>query len=156
MAHIRYEADGDISPERFIAALTDFSDARPSLWPNLSPRQYAVHDRGDTWADVTEGSDVPGLGGVWAHERYDWSMPGLVQLTLIDAPDFVPGSVITYRVTPRASGGCHVAVDFQRIARTPKGRLVGVLVQLGGSRQFTAQLRTTLARLAALRVTPKG
>ncbi|HTC86511.1 MAG TPA: hypothetical protein VK656_07385, partial [Candidatus Acidoferrum sp.] len=76
--------------------------------------------------------------------------PGLVQLRLIDAENFVPGTIITYRVTARPGGGCHVAVDFHRIARTPKGRLVGALVQLAGSRQFAAQLRTTLARLSAL------
>jgi hypothetical protein len=148
MAQIHYEADGDIPPDRFIAALTDFSNDRPKLWPGLSPRLFALHERGDTWADVTEGSDF--LGAVSAHERYDWSTPGLVQLRLIEAPDFAPGTITTYRVTARPGGGCHVVVDFHRIARTSKGRLVGALVQLGGSRQFTAQLRTTLARLSAM------
>ena len=156
MAHIRYAADGEITPERFIAALTDFSSARPALWPNLSARIFAVHERGETWADVTEGSDVPGLGGVWARERYDWSTPGIVTLTLVESPSFVPGTTIEYRVVPRAGGGCHVAVDFHRIASSPKGRLVGVLVQLGGSRQFAAQLRTTLARLAATGDAPRA
>jgi hypothetical protein len=41
-------------------------------------------------------------------------------------------------------------VDFQRIASSPKGRLVGAIVQLTGSRRFAQQLRETLARLAAL------
>ena len=79
MAKLHYEADGDVSPERFIAALTDFSSRRPEWWPNLSPTFFKVHQLGDTWADVTEGSDD--LGGVWARERYDWSEPGHVRLT---------------------------------------------------------------------------
>jgi hypothetical protein len=146
VAKLHYEADGDVSPEAFVAALTDFSERRPELWPNLSASLYRVHTTGPTWAEVTEGTDV--LGGVWARERYDWSTPGTVTLRLLEAPAFVPGTTITYRVTAR-NGGCHVAVDFQRIARTAKGRLVGAILQVTGARRFRADLRETLARLAA-------
>jgi len=148
MARIHYEADGAIAPERFIAALTDFSPRRPELWPNLSPRYYRLNELGDTWADVNEGTDV--LGGVWARERYDWSEPGRVTLTLIASPSFRAGTVIDYRVTPGPDGGCHVGVDFHRIARSLNGRIVGAVVQLDGARRFTADLQVTLARLAAL------
>lgn len=146
MAKIHYEADGSISADRFIAALTDFSDRRPELWPNLDDAFYELHDTGPTWADVTEGTDV--LGGVWAREHYDWSEPGVVRLRLVEAIDFRPGTEIVYRVTARPDGGCHVAVDFQRIAASLRGRVVGIGVQLGGSRRFAADLRVTLERLA--------
>ena len=145
MARIHYEADGPVPPERFITALTDFSDRRPDLWPGLDATFFKVHDLGDTWAEVTEGTDV--LGGVWARERYDWSQPGLVRLTLVDSADFTPGTVTSYRVTAGSAGGCHVAVDFQRIARSARGRLVGALVQLTGSRRFAGELRVALDRL---------
>jgi hypothetical protein len=148
MARIHYEADGDIPPDRFIAALTDFSSRRPELWPNLSPAYFKVNELSDTWADVQEGTAI--LGGVWARERYDWSEPGRVTLTLIESPSFRPGTVIDYHVTGRAGGGCHVSVDFQRIATSLSGRVVGAAVQLGGRRRFTADLRETLARIAAL------
>lgn len=147
MAKIHYEADGAVSPERFIRALTDFTERRPALWPNLDAKFYKLHDLGDTWAEVTEGTDV--LGGVWARERYDWSEPGVVRLRLVDANDFRPGTVTEYRVAERP-GGCHVAVDFQRIAWSPRGRLVGAVVQLTGVRRFTADLRVTLDRLGAV------
>ena len=147
MAKLHYEADGDVSPERFIAALTDFSTRRPEWWPNLSPTLFKVHELGDTWADVTEGSDD--LGGVWARERYDWSEPGHVRLTLVEAPSFRPGTVIDYRVTAGDRGGCHVVVDFQRIATSLKGRVVGVGLELIGERRFSADLRETLRRLAS-------
>lgn len=71
-------------------------------------------------ADVTEGTDV--FGGVWARERYDWSEPGRVTLTLVESPSFRPGTVIDYRVTPRPG----------------EGRLVGAIVQLVGSRRTWA------------------
>ncbi len=148
MARIHYEADGTISPERFIAALTDFSPRRPELWPNLSAKFFKVHELGDHWADVQEGTDV--IGGVWGRERYDWSEPGRVTLTLVESASFRPGTRIDYRVSARPGGGCHVSVDFQRIAVSLKGRLVGAVVQLGGARRFSADLAETLSRLAAL------
>jgi hypothetical protein len=146
MARIHYEADGDVSAERFVAALTDFSSRRPEIWPNLSPAYFKVYELGDTWADVQEGSDV--LGGVWARERYDWSQPGRVTLTLVESPSFRPGTTIDYRVTDRPGGGCHVSVDFQRIATSLNGRVVGAAVQLLGRRRFAADLRESLRRLA--------
>ena len=145
MARIHYEADGPVSPERFIAALTDFSGRRPELWSNLDAKFFKVHELGVTWAEVTEGTDV--LGGVWGRERYDWSQPGLVRLELLDSADFRPGTTIEYRVTPGPGAGCHVAVDFQRIARTLRGRVVGVAVQLTGVRRLGDDLRVTLERL---------
>ena len=89
MAKIHYEADGAVSAERFIAALTDFGPRRPELWPGLDAKFYELHELGDTWADVTEGTDI--FGGVWAREHYDWSEPGVVRLTLKEAVDFCPG-----------------------------------------------------------------
>ena len=146
MAKIHYEADGEVPAERFIAALTDFSERRPELWPNLDAKFFRLIELGDTWAEVKEGTDV--LGGVWGRERYDWSEPGRVTLTLLESPDFRPGTIIDYHVTDRPDGGCHVAVDFQRIAASPRGRFVGAVVQLTGVGRFSKDLRETLSRLA--------
>jgi len=148
MAKIHYEADGEIPAQRFVAALTDFTDRRPELWPNLDAKYYRLHERGDTWAEVTEGTDV--LGGLWARERYDWSRPGRITLTLLESPDFRRGTQVDYRVREVAGGGCHVAVDFQRIAASPRGRLVGAVIQLTGVRRFGRDLGETLDRLARL------
>ena len=46
MAKIHYEADGVHPADRFIAALTDFSERRPELWPNLDDKYYELHDLG--------------------------------------------------------------------------------------------------------------
>jgi hypothetical protein len=145
VARIHYEADGTLSPERFIAALTDFSDRRPELWPNLDTRLYRLHELGDTWAEVTEGTDV--FGGVWAREHYDWSEPGHVRLTLVESPHFKPGTTIDYRVTPRPGGGSHVDVVSERIATSWPARLVGLVLQVIGTRRFARDLATTLERI---------
>jgi hypothetical protein len=146
MARVRYEADGPLTPRRFIDALTDFSNRRPAIWPGLSPRLYRVHEVGETWAEATEGTDV--LGGIWARERYDWGTPGVVTIRCLESPFFRAGTTTTWRVSPTANG-CHVAVELHRIARSPRGFLVGVLVQLVGPRRFASELRTALARVAA-------
>ena len=147
MAKIRYEVDGAVPPDRFIRALTDFSERRPELWPNLDTRFYRLHELGDTWAEVTEGTDV--FGGVWARERYDWSEPGHVQLRLVESTHFRAGTTIDYLITSRSGGGCHVDVRFRRIATSPQARLVGLIVQVIGTRRFANDLRTTLERLAS-------
>ena len=147
MATIRYSADGAISPERFIAALTEFSDRRPELWPNLDAKFFKLHDRGETWAEVTEGTDV--LGGVWARERYDWSEPGRVQLRLVESPHFRAGTTIEYRVTARSDGGCRVEVASTRIPTSVPGRLVEWILQIIGTRRLARDLQTTLDRLEA-------
>ncbi len=146
MARFRYEAEGRVPPQRFVDALIDFSERRPQLWPRLSPSLYQVHRVGDTWAEVTEGTDV--LRGVWAREHYDWSEEGVVRLTLLQSPSFVPGTRIVYRVSTTPTG-CRVAVDFHRRARGVKGRIVGALLQLTGPRVFAADLREALRRLEA-------
>jgi hypothetical protein len=147
VATIRYSADGTISHEQFIAGLTDFSDRRPRMWPNLDAKLYRLHDRGDTWAEVTEGTNI--LGGVWARERYDWSEPGRVVLRVVESPHFQPGTTIEYTVTPRAGGGCHVAVVSTRIPTSWQGRLLGWILQVIGTRRLAKDLGTTLARLEA-------
>jgi hypothetical protein len=145
VATIRYSADGTIAPERFIAALTDFSDRRAALWPNLDTKFYRLHEQGDTWAEVTEGTDI--LGGIWATERYDWSEPGHVVLRLIESPHFRPGTTIEYTVAPRPGGGCHVEVVSTRSPTSWQGRLVGSILSIVGTRRLARDLRTTLERL---------
>lgn len=154
MATIRYSADGAISPERFISALTDFSDRRLAVWPNLDAKFYKLHDRGDTWAEVTEGTDV--LGGVWARERYDWSKPGRVVLQVVESAAFRPGTTIEYTVTPRPGGGCHVEVVSSRIPTSWRGRLLGWILQVIGARRLARDLGTTLTRLEATEANTAG
>ncbi len=66
----------------------------------------------------------------------------------MDSNDFRSGTVTEYHVTDRPGGGCHVAVDFQRVASSARGKFVGFVVQLTGSRRFAGELRQALDRLA--------
>src|SRR3954470_8395210 len=93
MGRTHVQAAGAVPPERFVAALTDFGPGRAEVWGNSEPRKLVVHDRGGTWAEVTEGSSA---GGVWQRLRYDWSVPDVVTLEVLDSNAFGPGSRWTY------------------------------------------------------------
>ena len=149
-AHVR--AHGSFPPERFVAALTDFGAGRSEIWGNSSPRHLAVHDVGPTWAEVTEGSDAG--GGVWQRLRYDWSAPDVVTLTVLDSNAFGRGSSWTYRLEPDRSGGTLIDLTVVRVPRSTKGRVLDVLLSLGGSSWFASDLRRSLRRLESRQSSP--
>jgi hypothetical protein len=134
-----------VPPERVRAALTDFSDARPSIWPSLAPDHYEVHARGEDWAEVTEGADF--AGGVWERGRYDWSQPGVVRFSVSDSNAFAAGSSWEYRVRPDGSGSV-VDLTVSRRAATPKGHVLALLLRIGGKRALGSDLRRALGGLS--------
>ena len=134
-----------VPPERFVEALTDFGPRRSEVFGNSEGGYLEVHDRGDTWAEVTEGSGV--AGGVWQRTRYDWSEPGLVRLEALDANAFGKGSSWEYRVTPATGGGSEIALTIRRNPTTLKGRVLDVLLTLTGNRFVRKDLEKSVARL---------
>ena len=74
---VTVSAETSASPEQVLAAARDFSEHRAQIWPNVEAKRLEVHERGDTWAVVTEGTMVVGV--FWERCRYDWSEP--TQLT---------------------------------------------------------------------------
>lgn len=142
---VHTEFDTELPPEQVIAALTDFSETRPQKWPNLDPKKYRVHEVGDTWAIVTEGSRSP---NVWARERYDWSRPGKVSWTAEESNFCAPGSGVQLSVSPRAGGGSHVLVDWERSPTSLTGYLIAALMKVGKRRLLASDLQRALDGLA--------
>lgn len=142
MANVRFSIDSDLPAETVLAVATDFSDNRPRNWPNIDPKVYKVHTTSATSADVTEGSAV--LGGIWAREAYDWSEPDTVRATVRDSNAFQRGGTWQLRVTPRLEGGCHIEVLNHRQAWGFKGRVIGAMLTLMGTRVLPKQLQQTL------------
>jgi hypothetical protein len=152
MSNTRIVVRSAVSPERFVDSLTDFGPRRSEVWGNSQSGYLKVHDRGDTWADVTEGSGV--AGSIWQRYRYDWSTPGVVRLDVLDSNAFGKGSFWEYRVTPDEGGGSVIALTIHRKPTTLKGRLVDVLIVLSGGVFFRRDLRRTLAKLEHSGPTP--
>jgi hypothetical protein len=80
MASIHLHQTTSLTPEQYIAGLTDFGPGRSALFRNSADEYLKVHELGHAQADVTEGS-----GGVWERLHYDWSDPNNVVLTTTDS-----------------------------------------------------------------------
>lgn len=144
MAHVSADRGTTVPAQTIIGALTDFSDRRVELWPNIDRKYYKVHEVGRTSAEVTEGSR-----GVWERTRYDWSEPGTVRIEVQDSNAFRPGSWWVYNVESRPEGGSQVHLEFDRRPRNARGLLLGALLSVAGKRIFGSFLDETLRRLEA-------
>jgi hypothetical protein len=133
------------SPERVLAlAGTDFSADRAKVWSNVAVKRLAVHERGDTDVEVTEGA--AGIAWfAWERTRYDWSRPGIVKQTVLDSNVLEPGSIWEIRVAPGADGGSEVEMTLQRrFHRSPSGAGGYVFNHLAGRRGWAWYLRSAL------------
>lgn len=142
MSDFRFTVETDLAPEQVLAVATDFSERRPELWPSISRRYYKVHEVGDGWAVVTEGSDV--AGGTWARERYEWS-DRYVRGTVQESNIFRAGGTWELRVMPRPRGGSQVESIYHRPPRGLKGHVMSWMMQLLGPRILRPALIRTLA-----------
>jgi hypothetical protein len=147
MPKFSFEVDSPIPPERVLAALTDFGDDRPDLWPTIDRRYYQVFTLGETSADVEEGSVVPPFGALHGHEHYDWSTAGFVRATVSQSNIAKDGGIWDFRVTPGVNGGSHVAVNFDRPMHGFKGRIMAVALGLAARQAFRSNFLKTIAIL---------
>ena len=104
------------TPEQVLAAARDFSARRAELWRDVHLEHMTIHDRGETWADVTEGNPWP-IGLVWERLRYDWSVAGAMKGTVVDSNIFKPGSTWEIHAAPGDGGGSRVEVIGDRHLR---------------------------------------
>lgn len=139
MARVEFQVESPLSPQEVLANLVDFGGRRPQLWPAIDPAVYLVHEVGEGWAEVTEGSDV--FGGIWARERYDWSTPGVVRATIQDSNFWHPGGTWTLRADPGPNGGSRLTVVRDRRAKNAKARLLEGLLRVAGARMLASELR---------------
>jgi hypothetical protein len=150
MGRVHVRAHGSFAPDVFTAALTDFGPGRAEVFGNTAADAVQVHERGETWAEVTEGSTT---GPVWQRSRYDWSTPGEVRIDVLDSNAFGPGSRWLYRVTPASDGGSDIDLSIVRVPNSAKGRLLDLLLRAGGGLFFSRDLRRTVHTLES-RVRP--
>ena len=135
------------TPEQFIAALTDFGPTRSEIWVNSQPKFLVVHDQGDTWADVTEGSSA--AGAIWERLRYDWSNPNDIVLTTTDSNTWGSKSGHRYTLTSNADGSTTLRAVMVRNAISIKGGILAVLLKLTGKSFLGKSLRTSLRAIEA-------
>ena len=110
MPTIRFQLRSTLAPAAALAVLTDFGPARAENWPTTDAEHFTVHDSGDGWAEVTEGT-----AAAWERARYTWDADaGRVDIQTIDSKVFGPGGGWTFRFTPEGSG---TRVDVELVRR---------------------------------------
>jgi hypothetical protein len=123
MSTIHLHQTTTLTPEQYIAGLTDFGPDRSKVFGNSADEYLKVHHRGATQVDVTEGS-----GGIWERLRYDLSEPEHVVLTTTDSNIWGGASGHTYTFTRLSNGMTDIDVDVVREGKNLKGRLLGFVL----------------------------
>lgn len=145
MTEVRFIVDVPVPPETVVGALTDFSERRPQIWPDLDPDVYRVEEIRPTSALVREGQRRPRL---WNLEEYDWSTPGTVTWTARESNFCLPGSFMSALVEPGTGSGSRVRVSYNRKGVGIKGKLIVGIVRLTRGRPLARGFTTALAALS--------
>jgi hypothetical protein len=127
MAILHFHQTTTLTPEQYIAGLTDFGPGRSKLFGNSNDEYLKVHSQTRTQADVTEGS-----GGIWERLRYDWSDPNHVVLTTTDSNTWGGASGHTYNFKRRSDGLTDIDVVVVREGKTLKGRALSLVLATVG------------------------
>jgi hypothetical protein len=145
MSTIRLHQTTTLTPEQYVAGLTDFGPGRSKLFGNSADEYLKVYNRGPSQADVTEGS-----GGIWERLHYDWSDPNHVVLTTTDSNTWGGASGHTCTFTRRPDGLTDIDVVVVREGKSLKGRLLGVVLGTIGAgvlkKAFEKSVRAIEAR----------
>jgi hypothetical protein len=112
-----------LTPEQYIAGLTDFGPGRSELFGNSADADLKVHSESAHHADVTEGS-----GGTWERLDYDWSDPHRVVAKTTDSNAWGGHSGHTYTFTQRPDGKTDIDYVVVREGKNLKGRFLGVVL----------------------------
>jgi hypothetical protein len=147
---LHFHRSTTLTPEQYIAGLTDFGPGRSKLFGNSADEYLKVHHLGRTEADVTEGS-----GGIWERLHYDWSDPNQVVLTTTDSNTWGGASGHTYIFTRHADGTTDIDAYVARDGKNLKGRLLGLVLRSFGrgvlEKAFENSVRAIEARTADLK-----
>ncbi len=145
MSTIHFHQTTTLTPQQYIAGLTDFGPGRSKLFGNSADEYLKVHHMGSAAADITEGS-----GGIWERLHYDWSDPNHVVLTTTDSNMWGGASGHTYNFTRRPDGLTDIDVDVVRKGKNFKGRMLGLVLRTIGKsvleKAFVNSVRAIEAR----------
>jgi hypothetical protein len=146
MSKIHLTKATSLTPEQYIAGLTDFGPGREKVFSNSADNYLKVHSVGATEADVTEGS-----GGVWERLHYDWSNPKRVVLHTTDSNTWSNESGYTYTFPAAPDGRTDVDVVILRKGKTFKGHFLALVLGTVGRGVLKKSFVNSIAAIEAAR-----
>jgi len=149
MATIHFTQRTILTPQQYIAGLTDFGPGRAELFGNSADDYLQVHSMGATEADVTEGS-----GGVWERLHYDWSDPDRVVLTTTDSNAWGGASGHTYTFTRNPDATTDIDYVVVREGKNLKGRLLGLVLRTVGKSKLQTAFANSVKAIEAKNYQP--
>jgi hypothetical protein len=144
VATIRFHTTTALTPEQFVAGLTDFGPGRAKLFSYSTDNYLVVHDRGPTHADVTEGSY-----GIWERLQYDWSDPDRVVMKTTDSNIWGGGSGHTYTFTRHPGGRTEIDAVVVRNGKSVAGRVFAAMASAVGPFVLRRQLDKSIRAIEA-------
>ena len=144
MSTIHLHQRTTLTPEQYIAGLTDFGPGRAKLFGNSADEYLKVHDRSSSQADVTEGSN-----GIWERLHYDWSDPNRVVLTTTDSNLWGGASGHTYTFTRLPDGTTDIDVVIIGDGKNLKGWALGLVVGTIGRGVLEKAFRNSVKAIEA-------
>src|SRR6188472_2884175 len=103
MPTIHLHENTTVTPEQFVAGLTDFGPGRQKLFPNSADGELKVHSQSAGHADVTEGGR-----GTWERLDYDWSDPTHIVMKTTDSNVWGGDSGHIYTLTRKPDGSTDI------------------------------------------------
>jgi hypothetical protein len=150
MPTIRVVLPSPLAPERVPQAAYDFSARRAEVWPAVSVPRLTVHDRGDTWADVTGGTRAGPIVN-WERCRYDWSRPGVVAAPVTDSNVYAfPERSWEIKATPTEDGSHVEMIWVREVQGRPARQAVRKPVPARRQAAVTGYAQGVLTNLARL------
>jgi hypothetical protein len=144
MSTIHLHRTTTLTPEQYIAGLTDFGPGRSKVFGNSADNYLKVHSQSGSQADVTEGS-----GGIWERLHYDWSNPNHVVLTTTDSNTWGGASGHTYTFTRRPDGKTDIDVDVVRDGKNLKGYFFAFVLKTVGRSVLEKAFENSVTTLEA-------
>ena len=141
---IHFHQTTTLTPEQFVAGLLDFAPGRSRIFSNSADDYLKVHFRGQSEADVTEGS-----GGIWERLHYDWSDPRRVVLTTTDSNVWSGLSGHIYTFTRQPESTTNIDVVIVREGKNLKGRALGFVLRTIGRRVLENAFENSVRALEA-------
>jgi len=133
-----------VTPEQFIASLTDFGPGRSELFANSADDHLKVYDKSPGHADVLEGNDSS-----WERLEYDWTDPRHVTMKTVDSNLWGGKSGHTYTLTPMPDGTTELDAVVVRDGKNFKGKFFAILFKAVGHKILGGAFEKTVAAIEA-------